>query len=229
MNPVTTTARPPAPSVPRRALRRRPSLVGWVGAILVALGLACVGWYTYQAYFEPVVDEQGTVRQVTDLKKHWEQSTSTSDQTTVPDRAMALLRIPELGPSYEVAVVNGISEYALSVGVGWFPGTAQPGQVGNFALAGHRGRSGPFVQLPELKAGALVQVETRDAIYTYRLTNNPSDLTVDKSETWVIDPVPGHPEQKPTKALITLITCANFFHSPERSVAFGELIETTRK
>ncbi|QLQ15115.1 MAG: class E sortase [Micropruina sp.] len=224
---TTTEGRRAVPGAPRRARRTRRPVLRWLGGLLVLIGLACVGWYTYQAYFEPVIDEQGARAQVSEVKKRWAQGMP--ETAPVPDQAMGLLRVPGFGPDYEVAVVDGISEYALSVGVGWFPGTAGPGQIGNFALAGHRGRSGPFVQLPELEQGALIQVETRDAIYTYRLTNNPSDLTVDKSETWVIDPVPGHPDAKPTKALITLITCANFFHSPERSVAFGELVETVAK
>ena len=45
----------------------------------------------------------------------------------------------------------------------------------------------------------------------------------------MIDAVPGKPDAEPTKKLITLITCRNFFHSAERSVAFGELVETIDK
>jgi len=78
----------------------------------------------------------------------------------------------------------------LAVGVGWYPGTALPGQVGNFAVAGHRGASGPLVPLLDLKPGSRVIVETRDATYVYALTNDPNKLTVDKYQTWVIDPVP---------------------------------------
>ena len=63
----------------------------------------------------------------------------------------------------------------------------------------------------------------------YAWTNYPKNQTVDKYETWVIDAVPGKPDAKPTKKLITLITCRNFFHSAERSVAFGELVETIDK
>lgn len=211
---------------PRRAVRRRyPLLI--LGGLMVAAGLAFLAWFGYQAYLEPVVDEAGTAQQVVQIKEQW--AGPEAKDSTVPGNAIALLRVPDFGPDFEVAVVSGTTEYALSVGVGWFPDTAEPGAIGNFAVAGHRGKSGPFVPLPDLKPGAEVIVETRTAIYTYKLTNTPKDLTVDHTATWVLDSVPGRPKEKPTKALITLITCANFFRSPERTIAFGELVDTVKK
>ena len=61
-------------------------------------------------------------------------------------------------------------------------------------------------------------VETRDAIYTYVIDDPPRDLTVPDTATWVLDPVPGEPEAKPTQALLTLTTCQDLFRSPDRSV-----------
>lgn len=209
----------------RRGTRRRWFTV--LGVVLMVTGLALVGRYAYDAYLDPVIDVPAARQQVEDVRKQWAKGDKPS--STIPDRAVALMRIPEFGDEFETAVVTGTTEYALSVGVGWFSGTASPGEVGNFAVAEHRGASGPFVPLLELAPGARVIVETRDATHVYALTNTPKDLTVDKADTWVIDPVPGHPGVQPTKRMITLITRRNFFHSPERSVAFGELIETIEK
>ena len=222
--PPRLSSRPGDP--PRRAKRRRFPLAV-LGALLLVAGLGGLGWFGYQAYLQPVVDVAGTARPVEEVKRQWENDTITP--STIPGNAIALLRIPDFGPDFEVAVVSGPTEYALSIGVGWFPETAQPGKVGNFAVAGHRGKSGPFVPLPDLKPGAKVIVETREAIYTYKLTNTPKDLTVDQTATWVLDPVPGRPDEKATKKLITLITCANFFRSPDRTIAFGELVDTATK
>lgn len=77
--------------------------------------------------------------------------------------------------------------------------------------------------------GAVVLVETRDAVYEYHLTNTPAQSWVDHTETWVTDPVPGKTGVTPTQALITLITCKNLFRSDERTVAFGVLAKTTPK
>jgi len=174
-----------------------------------------------------VIDVAAAKQQVGQVKKEWAQGTKPSSK--IPGNAVALMRIPDFGPDFEVAVMTGTTEYSLSVGVGWFDHTAAPGRVGNFAVAGHRGASGPLVPLLDLKPGSRVIVETRDNVFVYALTNYPKDLTVDKYQTWVIDPVPGQPDAEPTKKLITLVTCRNFFHSAERSVAFGELVETIKK
>ena len=198
-----------------------------LGVLLVVTGLSFLGVYVYQAYLDPVIDVAAAKQQVGQVKKEWAQGTKPSSK--IPGNAVALMRIPDFGPDFEVAVMTGTTEYSLSVGVGWFDHTAAPGRVGNFAVAGHRGASGPFVPLLDLKPGSRVIVETRDNVFVYALTNYPKDLTVDKYQTWVIDPVPGKPDAEPTKKLITLITCRNFFHSAERSVAFGELVETIKK
>lgn len=221
---VTPEAEQPTVGRPRRR---------WLtvlGVLLVAAGLSFVGLFIYDAYYEPVVDVQASQQQVQQVKKGWGQGTKDDKPATkIPGNAVALIRIPEFGPDFEVAVMTGTTEYSLSVGVGWFDNTAGPGQVGNFSVAGHRGKSGPFVPLLDLKPGSRVIVETRDAVYVYALTNSPKDFTVDKSATWVVDPVPGQPNAKPTKKLITLVTCRNFFHSPERSIGVGELVETIKK
>lgn len=221
----TLTPQASRPAAPASKRRRWPLLT--VGVLLLVTGLTFIGWYVYDAYFNPVMDVKAARQQVDEVKKQWAEGETPSSK--IPGNAVALMRIPEFGDDFEVAVVTGTTPYALNVGVGWFEGTAAPGRVGNFAVAGHRGASGPLVPLLDLKVGSKVIVETRTATYVYELTNNPKDLTVDKYQTWVIDPVPGHPGQKPTEKLITLITCRNFFHSPERSVAFGKLVETIKK
>ncbi|HOA90057.1 MAG TPA: sortase [Propioniciclava tarda] len=126
-------------------------------------------------------------------------------------------------------VVKGVTPEALHVGVGWFEDTASPGQIGNVAVAGHHGTQGIVRELLDPKPGAVVLVETRDAVYEYHLTNTPAQSWVDHTETWVTDPVPGKTGVTPTQALITLITCKNLFRSDERTVAFGVLAKTTPK
>ena len=230
----STTATPPAGSsgnTTPRAWRRWGLTV--IGAVLLAAGLGMLGFYLWDAYLNPVMDTKAAQQQVDEVKKGWAQGRDPASQ--IPGGAVALMRIPEFGPDFEVAVMTGTTPYALNVGVGWFENAAAPGQLGNFAVAGHRGAFGPFVPLLDLKPGARIIVETRKATYVYALTSSAADLTVDKSETWVVNPVPvrpgsgGAPSAKPTQRLITLVTCRNFFHSPERSVAFGELIETVKK
>ena len=155
--------------------------------------------------------------------------------------AQALVRIPRFGTSYEVPLIEGVRDEDLSRGIGHFPGTG-PGQIGNFALAGHRVTHGePFRGMPDLRPGDEVIVETSDATYTYELDTNPNDLIIPFTQSWVIDPVPVPPEgeappgmptfdsPRPSKALITLTTCSELFHTDNRMVAFGHLVTTTPK
>ena len=87
----------------------------------------------------------------------------------------------------------------------------------------------PFADFPELRVGDEVVVETRSHIYTYGLRDNGTDRILDFGQTWVLDPVPGEPEAKPTEAMITLVTCSELFHTDNRSVVFGDLLRKERR
>ena len=215
----------PAPSSsderprPERRTSRRALLAA--GGVLLAAGLGGSAYVAWELFADPLMDPAEAAKGISDLKDAWE---------AVPGTAIALLRIPDFGADFEVPVVYGTTNAALSKGVGWFESTAKPGEIGNFAVAGHRGSHGPFVKLPGLAVGARVEVETREALFVYALDNHPADTVVLNSDTWVLDPVPGQPPTtKPTVARITLITCAELFHAPDRAVAFGHLVESRAK
>src|SRR5882724_6010418 len=88
---------------------------------------------------------------------------------TVPDRIIlatgrpfAFLRIPAFGAQWRFTIIQGTQLAQLNVSPGHVPGTQLPGQLGNFAVAGHRVTAGnPFWSLPGLKAGDMVYVDTR--------------------------------------------------------------------
>lgn len=225
----------PAPSSsderprPERRTSRRALLAA--GGVLLAAGLGGSAYVAWELFADPLMDPAEAAKGISDLKDAWEAGTPDPfTPHTVPGTAIALLRIPDFGADFEVPVVYGTTNAALSKGVGWFESTAKPGEIGNFAVAGHRGSRGPFVKLPGLAVGARVEVETREALFVYALDNHPADTVVLNSDTWVLDPVPGQPPStKPTIARITLITCAELFHAPDRAVAFGHLVETRAK
>jgi sortase A len=152
--------------------------------------------------------------------------------TASPHRsqAYAILTIPRL--HLRVPIAEGVSKQnVLNKGyVGHYPGTQQPGQAGNFALAGHRNTHGePFRYLPRLRLKDTVQVETSAATYTY---------TVDKilpqtsaSDSGVIRPIP-RSIVKPSYGYsqpgyyITLTTCTPEFTSRYRMAVWGTLTST---
>jgi hypothetical protein len=69
-------------------------------------------------------------------------------------KASALIRIPAFGKKYVVPVLEGTSSSVLTKGFGHFTRSADPGEVGNYALAAHRVTHGePLRRMPELRAG----------------------------------------------------------------------------
>jgi sortase A len=145
---------------------------------------------------------------------------------------VALLRIPAIGPDHEVAVLQGVDDDVIDRGLaGHFPGTALPGQAGNFAVAGHRITHGePFRHLDRLRPGDPVVVETADTTYTYVILNDPRRTVVGPDDTWVTDPVPGaRPGTRPEQALLTLATCASVWNSQQRMIVFAHLATASPK
>lgn len=216
-----------------RGRRRRQLTI--VGVALLVLGLSCLGWVAYQYVGTNMIAQHTFRTEANRLRAQWIEDQKTDPQgirqaSSRPGDAIGLLRIPALGDAYEVPILNGTELGVLAKGVGHYSSTALAGEIGNFALAGYRVTHGqPFAKLLELDSGDEIIVETREAIYTYVLDEPPKRLTVKDTETWVIDPVPGKHELKPTRALITLTTCPDVFHSSKRSVGFGHLARTERK
>ncbi|MFG1708496.1 class E sortase [Nonomuraea sp. M3C6] len=141
-----------------------------------------------------------------------------------PGQALALLRIPRLGNDYRYAVVEGVDAQHLKKGPGHYPGSAMPGQVGNFVLSGHRTTyAAPFNEIDELERDDEIVVEAREARYTYRVT---SQDIVQPDEVDVLAPVPGKPDIRPIRAFITLSTCHPEYSAAERLIVYGVLKET---
>ena len=219
----------------KAARRKRLWRLTAMGVALLVLGLSCLGWVAYQYLGTNLVAGHEFRTEANRLRATWSEQQKTdprgiNQHPAGPGEAIGLLRIPALGTTYEVPIRNGTALGVLAKGVGHYSSTAQPGQIGNFALAGYRVTHGqPFARLLELESGDEVIIETRDAVFTYILDEPPRQLTVKDTDTWVIGPVPGEPELKPTQPLITLTTCPDLFHSSKRSVGFGHLIRTERK
>ena len=134
----------------------------------------------------------------------------------------AFITIPAFGPHWRFTLIQGTALAQLDLSPGHVPGTQWPGQVGNFAVAGHRVTAGnPFWSLPSLRAGDLIYIQTQDNNYTYRVTGEQTVLPTDLN---VLDPVPGHPGERPSQRLITLITCDPAWTGTHRVIVTGVLI-----
>ena len=229
-----------APATPPAAARRRR---GWrastvIGLVLLLGGLSILAWAAWQFFGTNITSERAANSARNELVKQWQASPAPKPSgkakvdplPKVPGDAFAIVRIPKLGADWEWPLLVGTELDDLARGIGWYETTARPGEVGNFAIAGHRVTHGePFRRLLELQKGDQVVVETRSKIYTYELDSSAAQLTVQDTEGWVLDPVPGKPSQQPTEALITLTTSQDLFRSPDRTIVFGKLVDTRAK
>lgn len=224
------------PQIASRRGSRRPrqgnKWLGRLGLVLVLTGLVLIGYVGWQMFGTNWVSQKRHNAAIESLEKQW--ATGAEDATTDHGTAQAIIRIPRFGDDYAVPLLKGTSDEVLASGIGHFDGSARPGGKGNFSLAGHRVTHGePLRGMPELKVGDEIIVETRSKIFTYVLDTGGADLEVPFTETWVLDRIPQNPReggvqpaQKKGQRLLTLTTCAELFHTDQRMIAFGTLVDT---
>jgi sortase A len=198
----------------------------WVSGLLtvaILIGLGFLGWQFIGTDIVSKHRQQGVVGS---LQGDWSDRSGDANQDQLRlGQGFAILRIPRFGADFEVPIIQGVADDQLASGVGHFSDTARPGQIGNFAVAGHRVTRGqPFADFPSLRAGDRVIVETRTDVFTYVLDDAGTDQMVDYRNTAVVAPVPGRPKAAPKRALITLITCSELYRTQDRSVVHGHLV-----
>lgn len=89
-------------------------------------------------------------------------------------------------------------------------GGVGPGEVGNFIVTGHRlTGTAPLRESPSLRRGDRIRVRTGDTVHVYEVRRtrwtsfrSPRSLEAQRA------PVPGRPGVEPTRAMLTLSTCA---------------------
>ena len=230
-------------------LRRRPpdarAVIGVVGEVLITLGVIVFLFLAYELWFTGLYTAHAQSDLKSQLRSEWARPAPTPVELPgetpggpspsapspsavpgivdkpLPGNAIGLIRIPRLGADYGYAIVEGVSTDDLKKGPGHYPGTAMPGDIGNFVLSGHRTTYlAPFNGLGELQAGDAIVIETRDTWYTYRVTGSE---TVLPTAVGVVLPVPNKPHAKPTRALITLTTCTPKYSASHRLIIDGVL------
>jgi sortase A len=199
-----------------------------VGELLVTAGLVLLLFCVYQLVWTNVEAKRQQDAIADRLADDWRRPAAAGEAPPlVLGEGFAFLRIPRLGADFNVPVVEGVRARDLSRGVGHYRRTSRPGEIGNFAVAGHRATNGePFRDLDRVRRGDALVVETDKTWFTYVVDRT---RIVKPTDVWVLDPVPGRPRADPTRALLTLTTCNPRWASTERLIVFSHLEETTPK
>ncbi|MFI0487272.1 class E sortase [Actinomadura sp. 9N215] len=194
------------------------TVIRGMGELCITAGLIVMLFVTYELWGTGRYTQDQQDRLGDELLKNWGQVTTERVQL---GKGLAMIRIPRFGKDFHFVIIEGVERKDLRKGPGHYPGTALPGQVGNFVVSGHRTTySAPFNRLGELDRGDKILIDTRDKQYVYQVTGRE---IVKPSATEVTAPVPLHPKRRPTKPLITLTTCHPKYSAAERMIIFGEL------
>ena len=226
---------------------RRSRVTYWLGIGCVVAGLALLGYVGWQFLGTNFVSERRQKETVAELERQWsepptvvegdpEQPDERAEPADIPlGQPSALIRIPRFGDDYVMPVLEGVADDVLARGFGHFEDSARAGGRGNYALAAHRVTHGePLRDMPSMRPGDRVIVETRESVFTYELDTNPNDLVVTFRDVWVVDEKPENPDPSGVGPvddphLITLTTCAELFHTDDRMIAFGHLVSARPK
>jgi len=176
-----------------------------IGEILITLGLVLLLFALYEVYGKTEIVHAHQNKLDQQLNQAWGApgAPDPKKQNTqpLPGSAFARLYLPVLHMHW--VIVQGVALSDIQWAPGHYPGTAMPGQVGNFSVAGHRIPS-IFWNLQELTPGQQIVVQTKDDWYVYTVTAQEAVLP---TAIKVIAPVPDTIGAAPTQAMMTLTTC----------------------
>lgn len=204
------------------------------GEVLITFGLVVLLFAGYEVWGKSAIVDAHQNDLNNELAQEWG---PTDDPTVAPSAAgpsakpsppvrgkpLAGLYIPKLDKNW--VVVEGVTQQDIRYAPGHYPASALPGQVGNFSVAGHRNRA-TFWRLDELSDGDAIVVESKTDWYVYRVSQS---RIVRPTQVEVVAPVPGEPDKKPTKRMLTLTTCNPKFDNYQRLIIHAELDRTQAK
>lgn len=213
------------------------SIIGVLGELMLTFA-ALVGlfmfWQLYWTSLEVAPARQARV-------EAFQEEHPVSSVKIAPARTDAPPSVGEvaLGETYGVIHVPVWNDMAMPLAEGtepWildqaFAGhyvtTQQVGEVGNFAVAGHRRTYGNnFRYVHTLRPGDEIVVEIDRAYVVYEMD---SFEIVDPSQSSVLLPVPNKQGETPTERIMTMTTCDPEFGNSERYIVYSKFKYWTDK
>ncbi|WP_341478598.1 class D sortase [Clostridium saudiense] len=185
-----------------------------IGVLLILIGVGIIGTVAYKKIV--------TSQKQNELLEAFESQLAEGDNENTEEEVnldsingytpIAIMEIPSI--KLKQPVVEGITEDVIKYFLGKFPESTMPGEVGNFAVAGHRVSdfTDAFINLYKVKPGDNVIVTTKGGKYTYEV-----------EESFIVDPEQVEVLENADYEKITLITCT--IGSKRRVIVTGKLIE----
>jgi sortase A len=203
------------------------------GELLFTAGVLMLFFAVYEIYGKQMETDREQDQLAQGLEEQWEaQAAQGPDSEPLPGAANSRMYIPDLDLDW--VVVNGVTQEDIRYSPGHYGDddvsggdAADPGGLGNYAVAGHR-TPGIFWDLDLLENGDVIVLEDRENFYTYEVVD---EVTVTPDQVEVVDPDPFDPENNddPQRRLLTLTTCAPKLNNTHRLIIHAELTETRPK
>jgi sortase A len=220
--------------------RQRPRPRGWgfarrvLGEILVTLAVLILLFQGWKIWFNDIVYGASQTSAAVDLSESWsdpvfnpppaeplDPATPVVAEQPADGEHFATIMIPALGKDYRKVIAEGVGHNVLNnpqLGIGHYPSTQMPGELGNIVVASHRtAYGGAFHNVHQLEVGDNVYLETKDGWYKYVYRSTSYVLA---TQVEVLAPVPQAPGVEPTDSILTITTCNPFLSTAERIIVY---------
>ncbi|MGP4043358.1 class E sortase [Streptomyces sp. 2A115] len=216
-------------------------VVRTISELCITVGTLIVLFVVYVLFWTGLKADGAMDDQVALLEEQWSkgsvaaESEAPTSEPTADDpeppapykdgKPFAVMYIPRLGFTWNKPVLEGTKTNTLKKGLGHYASTAQLGQEGNFAVAGHRRTYGdPFKDFPRLRPGDAVVLTDGTTWFSYRIDTKPYKTL--PTDTAVIDPVPEKSGYTREGRYLTLTTCEPEWGSSHRLIVWAHLDAT---
>ncbi|TBN58155.1 class E sortase [Glaciihabitans arcticus] len=215
---------------------RRSTGILVIGELAVTAGVLIALFLGWKLYYNDAMFSNSQTSAANELSQEWAEEepaepegTSEGDESGVAPvakqfadgEAWANIIIPRFGADYRKPVAEGVGHNVLNtsrLGIGRYPTTNLPGELGNVVLASHRSAyGGAFHNINALVVGDHVFLETKAGWYQYTYRNTEY---VRASQGEVLASVPHFVNETPTESLLTLTTCNPLYSTAERMIVY---------
>lgn len=217
--------------------KSRASFSHVVGELLLTVGVILLLFTFYESYWTNIESNKLQEHAKENLEQEWHNPRAKLHPEM--GEAFARMYIPAFGSDFNFAIVEGTDEDDLLRGPGRYVDSQMPGEIGNFAVAGHRvGKGAPFNDLDNLSTCDAIVVETQNEWITYRVLPvdgapancfSPEQMAKPEYQSvvgrhitvpgdiGVTKPIP-ESDVPASEGLLTLTTCHPRFSNAERMI-----------
>ena len=217
--------------------------IGISGEILMTAGMFVLLFLGWHVWFNDLVRGAAQDKASASLSQQWQVTTSgqtefdraigSSDGAFVTSKPPVMVRandsepfatliIPRFGERYVRTIAESVDVATVlnntAISVGRYPSSNLLGELGNFAIAGHRTTYGAaFGWVDNLRVGDRMYIETEKGWYIYRFRNLEF---VYPTEVAVLNPVP-QTIVEAQESILTITTCHPKLSAAERFIAYS--------